>query len=444
MAANKLNSRHYYLSKDKGFAYSINTISKISFKIFLMNIALIIFILTYIIIGIQNIPKLHINRPAGALLGAVAMVLFGVLSIKEAYAAIDLDTILFILGMMIIVAYTEVSGFFQIAEDFILKSAKSASSLLLFLIISSGFLSSLFMNDTICLILTPIVLRLTRRVSLNPIPYLIALATSSNIGSVMTIIGNPQNMLIGLYSKIPFLEFLMILAPVTIIGLILNFLVIRFIYRKEIASKPIVIIGNDSSRIIVQKELLFVSFFALALLLVFLSLGFNPPSVAITLACLLILAGATKPRKALEEVDWTLLLFFSGLFIVMKGVEKSGIINSIFTYVQHYLSDGRLKQVVNLSLGSTVVSNIVSNVPAVILFSHFFTNLANSKLAWLTLAMSSTLAGNLTIIGSVANIIVFESARDEVKVSFFEYLKVGLPLTFLSLLLGVFVLAFLG
>jgi Na+/H+ antiporter NhaD/arsenite permease-like protein len=409
-----------------------------------MNIALIIFVLTYIIIGIQNIPKLHINRPAGALLGAVAMVLFGVISLKEAYAAIDLDTILFILGMMIIVAYTELSGFFQIAEDFILKSAKNASSLLLFLVISSGLLSSLFMNDTICLILAPIVLRLTRRVYLNPIPYLIALATSSNIGSVMTIIGNPQNMLIGLYSKIPFLEFLRILAPVTGLGLLINFLVIRFIYRKEIAHKPIVITENDSSRIVVQKELLFVSFFALALLLVFLSLGFSPPAVAITLACLLILAGATKPRKALEEVDWTLLLFFVGLFIVMKGVEKSGIITSIFSYVQHYLRDGKLKQIVNLSLGSTVVSNIVSNVPAVILFSHFFANLANSKLAWLTLAMSSTLAGNLTIIGSVANIIVFESARDEIKVGFFEYLKIGLPLTFITLFLGVCVLVFLG
>jgi len=409
-----------------------------------MNIALIIFVLTYIIIGIQNIPKLHINRPAGALLGAVAMVLFGVINLKEAYAAIDLDTILFILGMMIIVAYTEVSGFFQIAEDFILKSAKNASSLLLFLVISSGLLSSLFMNDTICLILTPIVLRLTRKVYLNPIPYLIALATSSNIGSVMTIIGNPQNMLIGLYSKIPFLEFSKILAPVTVIGLILNFLVIRFIYRKEIANKPIVITENAPEKIKIQKELLIVSFVALALLLVFLSLGFSPPAVAITLACLLILAGAAKPRKALEEVDWTLLLFFAGLFIVMKGVEKSGIISSIFNYVQHYLTDGKLKQIVNLSLGSTAISNIVSNVPAVILFSHFFANLANSKLAWLALAMSSTLAGNLTIIGSVANIIVFESARDEVKVGFFEYLKVGLPLTFITLFLGIFVLLFLG
>ena len=409
-----------------------------------MHLGLIIFILTYIIIGIQNIPRLHINRPAGALLGAVAMVLFGVLNLKEAYSAIDLDTILFILGMMIIVAYVELSGFFEVAEDFILKNAKSASGLLLLLIISSGLLSSLFMNDTICLILTPLVLRITRKASLNPIPYLIALATSSNVGSTMTIIGNPQNMLIGLYSKIPFLEFLRILSPVSIIGLFFNFLIIRFIYRKEIKNKLILINNNDYPKVVIQKELFFVSLVALVLLLVFLSLGFSPPAVAITLACLLILAGATKPRRALEEVDWTLLLFFSGLFIVMRGVEKSGIINSIFNYVQQYLIDGKSRQVFNLSLGSMIISNIVSNVPAVMLFSKFLNPLVNAKLAWLTLAMSSTLAGNLTIIGSVANIIVFESAKDEVKIGFFEYLKVGLPLTLITLLVGIVVLLFLG
>jgi Na+/H+ antiporter NhaD/arsenite permease-like protein len=156
------------------------------------------------------------------------------------------------------------------------------------------------------------------------------------------------------------------------------------------------------------------------------------------------LAGAAKPRKVLEEVDWSLLLFFAGLFIVMKAVEKSGITTPIFNYVKNYLLDGKLVQIVKLSIGSTVVSNIVSNVPAVMLFSHLFANLTNSKLVWLTLAMSSTLAGNLTVIGSVANIIVFESARDEVKVGFFEYLKVGLPLTLITLIIGILVLIFLG
>lgn len=402
--------------------------------------ASIIFILTYVVIAVQRLPKLHINRSAGALIGAVAMVLFGVISLKEAYAAIDLNTILFVLGMMIIVAYTELSGFFEVVENFILKKAASAASLLFFVIISSGLLSSLFMNDTICLLFAPIVLRLTKRSGLNPVPYLIGLATASNIGSVMTIIGNPQNMLIGLHSGIHFLEFLKVLAPVTFIGLILNFLIIYSIYRREIAARPISVVVTTVP--VIQKRLLFVSFAAVVLLLVFLSLGYNPSAIAITLGCFLILAGADKPRRALEEVDWTLLLFFAGLFIVMNAVEKSGITSAIFNYIGRHLSGGELSQIVNLSVGSLVLSNILSNVPAVVLISKVFGGVANPKLFWLTLAMSSTLAGNLTIIGSVANIIVFESVRGEVKVGFLEYLKVGLPLTIVTVLTGIFVLYF--
>lgn len=401
-----------------------------------MDRALIIFLFTYIIIGLQNIPKVHINRPAGALLGAVAMVLFGVLDIKEAYTAIDLDTILFILGMMIIVAYTELSGFFYVVENIVLTYAKNATQLLFLLIFSSGLLSCLFMNDTICLLFTPIVLRIVVRASLPPIPYLIALATSSNIGSTMTIIGNPQNMIIGLNSGVKFLEFFKILMPVAILGLFLDFLIIRLIYRDEICNRDIVINKNNLGEVKIQKGLFFISLTAILLLLILLCAGFNPPGVAITLACLLILAGSTKPTKVLEDVDWTLLLFFCGLFIVMKGVERSAVIISIFDYVRHYLADTGLKQVVSLSIGSTLLSNILSNVPAVILFLKII----NSKLLWLTLAMSSTLAGNLTIIGSVANIIVFESAREKAKVSFFEYMKVGIPLTILTLIIGIFIL----
>ncbi|MEO0122977.1 MAG: anion transporter [candidate division WOR-3 bacterium] len=409
-----------------------------------MNPGFIIFIITYIVIGIQNIPGIHINRTAGALLGAVAMVFFGVISLKEAYAAIDLDIILFILGMMIIIAYMELSGFFEIVERWILHRAKSASGLLFFLIISSGIASSLFMNDTICLLFTPIVLRITRKAQLNPIPFLIALATSSNIGSTMTVIGNPQNMLIGLYSKIPFLEFLRILSPVSIIGLLLNFLLIRLIYHNDFVGRKLDI-EFDENKIVIQKRLFIASFITLILLLIFLCLGYSPQNVAITLACFLILAGADKPRKALEEVDWQLLLFFAGLFIVMRGVEKSGITLSIFEYVKQYLANGKFSQIFNLTVGSTILSNIISNVPAVILFSHFFAGLANSKVAWLTLAMSSTLAGNLTIIGSVANIIVFESSGKEgVRVGFFEYLKVGFPLTLITLFIGVVILLISG
>jgi len=404
-----------------------------------MNVALIIFAATYVVIAVQNIPRVHINRPAGALLGAVAMVLFGVITLEEAYAAIDFNTLLFILGMMIVVAYVELSGFFEVAESFILARAGTASALLLSVVLSSGVFSSLFMNDTICLLFTPMVLRITRRAGLNPVPYLIALATSANVGSVMTIIGNPQNMLIGLYSGIPFLEFFRVLAPVGAGGLLVNFAVIRMIYRRDVAGRRISAAPAREPRPI-QRELLAVSIGGMVLLLLFLCLGYNPPAAAITFACVLILAGATKPRKALEEVDWSLLLFFAALFVVMRAAEKAGIAEPIVSCFGRYEGAGVFGRVVNLSAGTAIVSNIVSNVPAVMLVAHVVRHLAASKLFWLTLAMSSTLAGNLTIIGSVANIIVFETARDDVAVSFLDYVKVGLPVTLATLFWGVIVI----
>ncbi len=404
-----------------------------------MQTALIIFILTYIVIAVQNLPKIYISRPAGSLLGAVFMVLFGVLSFEDAWAAIDFKVILFILGMMIIVAYLEISGFFEVAENYILRKAKNGLNLLFLLIFSSGLFSALFMNDTMCIMLTPVVLRITTKAGLNPIPYLIALATSSNIGSVMTVIGNPQNMLIGLYSDIPFLKFFMILAPVGIIGLFINFAVIRAVYRKDISRTPIKISRNGGPGGI-QKKLMVFSFSAIFILVVFLSLGYSPPAVAMVCACFLILAGATKPRKVLEEVDWTLLLLFSGLFIVMKGVEKSGITELILGNIRKYSAETEFWNMIQVTVTSVVSSNIISNVPAVVLISNIFSGLLMSNSFWLTLAMASTLAGNLTVIGSIANIIVFESAKEKVNVGFLEYLKVGLPLTLLTILVGIAVI----
>jgi Na+/H+ antiporter NhaD/arsenite permease-like protein len=155
--------------------------------------AAVLFALTYLVIGLQRLPRLHIGRPAGALLGAVGMVAFGVIDFDTARRAIDLDTILFLLGMMIVLGYLDLSGFFDLVERRVLALAGSARTLLWIVVGSSGALSALFMNDTVCLMLTPIVVRVTRRMRLPPAPFLIALVTGANIGSSCTILGNPQN-----------------------------------------------------------------------------------------------------------------------------------------------------------------------------------------------------------------------------------------------------------
>jgi len=408
-----------------------------------MLTALIILLLTYLIIGVQKLPRVHISRAAGALLGAVAMPLLGVLTPQEAYAAIDFDTIVFLLGMMIIVAYLEISGFFEVLELFILKRARSRTGLLALVIASSGLLSAIFMNDTICLMFTPVLVRLTQRLELPPAPYLIALATAANIGSTMTLIGNPQNMLIGIRSKIAFLDFLAALLPISLAGLVIAFGLIRWLYRSELRG-PLKPLENleDYSDLKVQPGLLFLSSNVMLLFFMLLVLGYAPQWVAISCAALLILLGSNRPRRPLQYVDWPILLLFAGLFIVMHGVEKTGLIDQLLAQAGDWFSEGR-GALFNLSIVTLITSNLVSNVPAVLLLSPLIEAAGAGQSAWLALAMASTLAGNLTLIGSAANLIVLESAdRQGVHLGFFEYLKVGLPLTLLTIGIGVLVIFF--
>jgi Na+/H+ antiporter NhaD/arsenite permease-like protein len=401
--------------------------------------ATLIFIATYAVLGVQGIPKIHIDRPSGALLGAVAMVAFGVLSLRQAYEAIDLDTILFLLGMMILIAYLELSGFFEVLERWIIGLARSTRALLALVIWSSGLLSALFMNDTICLLYAPVILRVTRRLGLNPVPYLIALATSANIGSVATVIGNPQNALIGLRSQIPFLEFSRRLWFVAAAGLMIDFAVMAYLYRREITGNPLSVPPPRKPGKL-QPWMLSVSMSAGAAMLVLLCLNFHPPAVAMGLASIAILAGSRQPHRALQRVDWTLLFLFAGLFVVMRGVETAGLTALIMDRTQFLLKETSLTAAAALAGTVALVSNIVSNVPAVMLYLPLIKAQGSRETLWLILAMSSTLAGNLTIIGSVANLLVLEVTRDEVQISFMEYLKVGLPVTVLTLLAGILLL----
>ena len=405
----------------------------------MMLAALVVFIVTYVILGVQSIPRIHIDRPSGALLGAVGMVAFGVLTLDQAYAAIDLDTLSFLLGMMVLIAYLELSGFFEVIERWIIGLARSTRMLLFLIVVSSGLLSALFMNDTICLLYTPVVVRVAKRLQLNPVPYLIALATSANIGSVATIIGNPQNALIGLRSGIPFISFAARLWPIAALGLLLAFLLIAALYRKEIHGGPLVVPPRRQP-VQVQRWLLGVSLTAGAVMVVLLTLNYHPPAVAMTLASLVVIAGSRHPRRALQRVDWTLLFLFAGLFVVMRGVEEAGLVTLLLEKLRFSLESG-LAASLAFSGGIVVVSNLVSNVPAVMLYTPVIQHQGSPADLWLVLAMASTLAGNLTIIGSVANLIVIEAARDDAQISFWEYLKVGLPLTLLTVLLGVLILA---
>jgi Na+/H+ antiporter NhaD/arsenite permease-like protein/uncharacterized membrane protein (UPF0127 family) len=401
--------------------------------------ALVIFIITYVFIGLRQIPRVHIDRPAGALVGAVLMVVFGVLTLEQAFAAVDMHTLLLLLGMMIITVYLRAAGFFELMADRILSLSKTPFQLLIFVTLSSGILSALFVNDTICLLYTPIVLAVTAQLGVNPMPYLLALAAASNIGSVMTVTGNPQNMLIGIYSGIPYLSFLGSLFPVALIGFAVSVAVIRFRYRDEM-KKECFLHRPKMPEYRVDRPLLVKSLLVCAGVLVAFSLGYPYSLSAAAGSVMLLIIGGVRTERILEGVDWTLLLFFSGLFIVMHGVEVSGLAGAMIGKAGDLTTLPPSGRVTGLSLVSAFLSNVVSNVPAVMLLKPLTESLGGDRIAWLTLAMSSTLAGNFTLIGSVANLIVAQEARRTVEIGFMEYFRVGALITLITIAAGILVL----
>lgn len=400
--------------------------------------SLLIFILTYVIISAQKMKWHKLDRPSGALLGAVLMVLTGVLTLDEAYRAVDFNTILLLLGMMILIGYFRIANCFKYLSYLLITHARNSFLLLCFVSFSSGILSALFVNDTICLMFTPLLILALSQTKLNPVPYLIALATSSNIGSVVTLTGNPQNMLIGVFSKIPYVDFTWHLLPIGILSLIANVLIICTVFRKDITFKklePIVLIKPELDVKLTAKSL----FVLFCIFLGFVFTG-NLPLSAITGGLALIIISRTKPQYALEKVDWTLLLFFSGLFIVVGGINKAGFLTLAHNAVEPYLGKTAPVQIIHFSIFSVIASNLVSNVPFVLLSAAWIDKFIDPKTMWYVLAMSSTFAGNLTVVGSVANMIVLELSKEHVHVGFWDFFKVGFTTTVISTIIGIILL----
>jgi Na+/H+ antiporter NhaD/arsenite permease-like protein len=391
----------------------------------------LIFAGTYLVVAFGRLPFLRIDRTGAALIGASLMVASGTLSLQEAYRAVDFDTITLLLGMMIIVANLRLSGFFGLATGFIARHASRPFLLLAGIVLVCGLLSAFLVNDTVCLMLTPLVVELGRKLRRNPVPYLLALATASNIGSVATITGNPQNMMIGSFSDIGYGTFAGALAPVAVLGLALAVGLVWITHRAEFGGHPI--LPPFTLKLRINRRLLVTSMLAMAVAIICFFLGFAPAKVAIVVGALLLLH-PIKPQRVYREIDWSLLLLFVGLFIVLAGAEKALLTPQVSDAVQR----AGLGSVPILAAIAAVLSNLVSNVPAVLVLAPFVRDLAQPEPAWLTLAMASTLAGNFTILGSVANLIVVERARNlGVSIGFWDYFRIGAPLTLATLAVGI-------
>jgi len=405
-------------------------------------LAIAIFCLTYLLISGRQLKVVPLNRPAAALLGTVLMVALGVLTPEQAYRAVDYDTLVLLLGMMIISAYLCLAGFFDWAADWILWRAKSAESLLIYLIFTSGILSALLVNDIVCLMLTPLVVAVMVRGKLPLPPYLLALAMSSNLGSVATLVGNPQNMIIGHLSKIPFLRFSASLLPVAGAGLLIQYAVLRVGFRKTLSQT--VVHRPEERGHKLDRPLLVLTFTVLGAVFVGFVAGLDLTWTAMAGGALLMVLARRDTHPVLKLVDWHLLVFFAALFIVVEGVVGTGLPDQIFQRVHSLFGASTASQAWNLAWFSEVGSNLFSNVPFVLVAGKWIGNFAQPELMWKVMALSTTFAGNLTIIGSVANIIVVESARKHTEIGFWDYAKYGIPVTVLTSIVGLLILLWLN
>ena len=396
-------------------------------------LAYAIFLASYLVFAIGRFPGTKIDRPAAAVIGAAMMVAFRVITPRDGILSIDYSTIVLLASMMLIVSSLHFAGFFEWVASLVVKFV-SPSHLLPGVIFTSGILSAFLVNDVVCLVMTPLLLKICQQLAKRPIPYLLALATASNIGSTATITGNPQNILIGSISGISYRHFLSALAPVAAIGLFIDWLVLHWLYpnRDAVPNTARPVISTFQRDAIDYRRLLF-PLIILALVLVGFLAGISPALVAAMGGALLLIRRSVHPEEIYKEIDWPLLVFFIGLFLIIGAAEQAGIAQQMLALAERM----NLRSPWIFAGVVALLSNLVSNVPAVMLLKGLVPQFQNTTQFWLLLAMASTLAGNLTVTGSIANIIVIEKARPEVEITFKDYLRVGMPVTLATLAVGV-------
>lgn len=435
-------------------------------------IALAIFLVTYALISIRRFPKVKVDRPAAALIGAALMIVFGVVKPDVAIDAINMDILILLVGMMILVAGLELCGFFEWVSLRMIKYSKNQFTFLVLTMAVTGSLSALVLNDTVVLLFTPIIIRTCRLLKSNPVPFLVAEAIAANIGSVATAVGNPQNAYIATKTGMSFIDFSARLLPVSIVCMLVAIAILYLIYRKDIeqgsaqtfrrkilkdgwkAFEEELVKGDESTtsgiRKMKERRL------GLYSLLVITALTFGAfvlnQFLGTPIAVIAFVAGVVslfvvplvtdvKAREMLAGVDWSIILFFVGLFVVLQGVKDSQLLNDIKNFFPGF-GDSGVPTMEWLTALSALLSNLVSNVPAVLLLGELIP-ITDHQL-WIALASSSTLAGNATILGAAANVIVAEKAEAKgVEINFWKFTLVGFPIAMATLFVSTLMLLLL-
>ena len=396
-------------------------------------LAVAIFCLAYLGIALGKIPGLVIDRVGVALLGAICMVVFGIVSLEGAARSIDLPTILLLYSLMIISAQLRLGGFYTWIALKIVPLYTRPRFFLLVTMLVSALLSAILANDIVCFAFTPVLALSLIEAKLNPLPFLIGLAVSSNIGSAATIIGNPQNMLIGQTGNLGFARFFFWCSPPSLLSLFAGYLIILWIYRQKISDHGQKI--NTEPNRPKQPFNKWQTSKGIVAVLVLITLFFSSIPRELTAICIagvLLCSRKMKTRDIMGQVDWHLITLFCALFVIIHGVSQNNYLEIVMNRLSGMGMD--LHNLPALTGISVILSNFFSNVPATMLLVRFLDPLEPAQ--WYTLAVSSTFAGNLFLLGSIANLIVVEQASNfDIKITFSQHATVGIPVTLASLLI---------
>jgi Na+/H+ antiporter NhaD/arsenite permease-like protein len=387
--------------------------------------ALVVFCATYLVIATQQLRFLNLDRPGGAVVGAAAMVVVGGLPMEAALRAIDLHVLVLLFGVLVIAAHLQQAQFFRLAAYLVLTRATSARSLLFGLVFVAGALSALLVNDTVCVVLAPLVVAVVVEARLPALPYLLALASAANVGGVVSFSGNPQNMIVGAaaHGTIGFGQYLALTLPIGVALLALNAATIAWLFRRELPAGPLA--DRSPPRPAIDKVLAGKALAALALFAVLALAGVTLAGAAMCAAAGLMVTSGRAAKKAFTTIDWTLLAFFGGLFVVVAGVAHAGVLDRVFDAVAPIIGRGDVWGDLAFIALILVASQIVSNVPLVLVAVAWIPHLPDPTWGYILLAVASTLAGNLTLFGSIANIIVMEAAGPRGEIGFWRFLRYG-------------------
>jgi len=403
--------------------------------------SLVVFSLTYLVIASRQLHWLGLDRPAGATVGAVAMVVVGGLPMDAALRAIDLHVVTLLFGILLIAAYLQEARFFRVCAYLVLTRARSARSLLFGLTYVAGALSALLLNDTVCVLLTPLVVAVVVEVRLPALPYLLALASAANVGGVVSFSGNPQNMIIGAaaHGTISFAQYLALTLPVGAACLAANAATLAWLFRRELPAGPL--IDRSLPVPVLDRALAAKALAALAAFAILAFAGVSLSGAAMSAAAALMVIARVPPRRAFASVDWQLLVFFAGLFVLIAGISHAGLLDRFFQLLAPAVARGDLLGDLAFIALIVVASNLVSNVPLVLVAVAWVPHMPDPTWGYIMLAVASTLAGNLTLFGSVANVIVMETAGPRGEIGFWRFLRYGAIITAVDLVVAFAFLA---